>query len=156
VKTNCLLGLGAGLLLCSTGLCSAQVITVRVVNEKNRRPLAGQAVSVSLLYGKGENAPLKYDSRLQLRTDEKGEAKFTLPDPPPAHLWVGAGKPSEEWFCACATPAFASTQDVMKNGLLEKLPSKSSKIPEAKPGEIVFVARPYNLFYRLLAPLLKE
>jgi hypothetical protein len=144
------------LLVWSIGHCFAQVITVRIVNDKNGHALPGQKISVSLFYGKGETAPEKYDSKLSLETDANGVAQFTLPQPPPAHLWVGAGLPSRYWFCSCATNAFTATQELMEKGIVGRLDSKSSKVPDAKPGQIVFVARPYNLFFRILYPLLKE
>ncbi len=109
-----------------------------------------------MYYGKGETAPPKYDSRLILETDANGVAQFTLPQPPPAHLWVGAGLPSQYWFCSCNTREFELTQEVIDKGIGGRLDSKSSKVPDAKPGQIVFDARPYNLFYRILYPLLKE
>jgi len=152
------------LLLWPNGFCIAQVITVRIINEKNGRALQGQDISVSLSYGRGEGVPQDSNSHLQkdanlnfhVKTDANGVAQFSLPQPQPARLWVGAGLPSEYWFCACATRAFANTQEVIERGITGRLDSKSSKVPDAKPGEIVFVARPYNLFYRLMAPLLKE
>jgi hypothetical protein len=146
----------AGLLLVwSSGYCFAQVITVRIINDKNGHALAGQKISVSLFYGKGETAPQKYDSHLSLETDANGVAQFILPQPPPAHLWVGAGLPSQYWFCSCNTRAFEGTQEVIEKGIAGRI-DKSSKVPDVKPGQIIFVARPYNLLYRILYPLLKE
>jgi hypothetical protein len=153
------------LLMGSSGSCLAQVITLRVINEKNGRALPGQPISVSLCYRKGESVPqssenlhLKADEylTLHLKTDGDGVARLDLPQPLPLQLWAGAGLPSEYWRCSCATPAFASTQEVIEKGIVERLDSKSSKIPDARPGEIIFAARPYNLFERLMAPLMKE
>jgi hypothetical protein len=143
------------LLVWSSGHCFAQVITVRIINDKNGHALPGQRVSVSLFYGKGETAPEKYDSKLSLETDANGVAQFTFPQPPPAHLWVGAGLPSQYWFCSCNTEARAATQEIIEKGSGGRIDSKS-KVPDAKPGEIVFDARPYNLLERILYPLLKE
>jgi hypothetical protein len=139
----------------SSSVCFAQVITVRIINDKNGRALPGQRISVALFYRDGETAPQKYDSKLSLETDANGVARFTLPQPPPAHLWVGAGLPSQYWFCSCNTRAFEGTQEIIEKGSGGRIDSKS-KVPDAKPGEIVFDARPYNLFYRILYPLLKE
>jgi hypothetical protein len=144
------------LLVWSSSPCVAQVITVRIINDRNGRALPGQKISVSLFYEKGEAAPQKYDPRLSLETDANGVAQFTLPEPPPAHLWVGAGLPSQYWFCSCNTAAFAGTQEVIEKGIVGRLDSKSSNVPNAEPGQIVFVARPYNLFERIMYPLLKE
>jgi hypothetical protein len=140
----------------SSGHCFAQIITVRIINDKNGHALPGQKISVELVYRRGETAPQKYDSKLSLETDANGVAQFSLPQPPPAHLWVGAGLPSQYWFCSCNTRAFAETQEIIEKGSGGRLDSKSSKVPDAKPGEIVFDARPYNLFYRIMYPLLKE
>jgi hypothetical protein len=148
-------GLASLLLVWSSGYCLAQVITVRIINDKNGHALPGQKISVSLFYGKGEAAPQKYDSKLSLETDANGVAQFTLPQPPPAHLWVGAGQPSQYWFCQCNT-GLERTQEIIEKGSGGRLDSKSSKVPDAKPGEIVFDARPYSLFLRILSPLLKE
>ena len=143
------------LLVWLSAVCSSQVITVRIINERNGHALPRQKISVSLFYGKGEPAPQKYDSQLSLKTDANGVAQFTLPEPPPAHLWVGAGLPSQYWFCSCNTGARTATQEVIEKGMGGRIDSKS-KVPDAKPGEIVFAARRYNLFYRILYPLLKE
>jgi hypothetical protein len=154
------------LLIWLTDSCFGQVITVRIVNEKNGQPLAGQEISVSFFYRTGESVPqaedsnlhLKKDSNLNfhLKTDAHGLASFNLSQPAPAQLWVGAGLPSQYWFCACATRAFASTQEVIEKGITARVDSKRSKVPNAKPGQIIFVARPYNFFERLMYPLLKE
>jgi hypothetical protein len=156
VRQRCFRCLAWFLLVSSSGFCSAQVITVRIVNEKSGRPLPKLSIAVSLLYKSGESAPAKYDAQLHLKTDANGVVQFPLPQPPPSHLWVGAGLPSEYWFCACATAAFASTQEVIEKGLMERLNTKRSKVSGARPGEIVFVARPFNLFERLIYPLEKE
>jgi hypothetical protein len=144
------------LLVWSSSHCFSQVITVRIINDKNGHALPGQRISVSLFYGKGETAPEKYESKLSLETDANGVAQFALPQPAPAHLWVGAGLPSQYWFCSCNTRALEGTQELIEKGIVGRLDSKSSKVPDAKPGQIVFVARPYNLLERILYPLLKE
>jgi hypothetical protein len=154
------------LLACSSGFCVAQVITVRVINEKNGRALPREEISVSFFFRTGESVPQGNDSKQYLirdanlnfhaKTDANGVAQITLPQPAPLQLWVGAGLPSQYWFCSCATQAFVSTEFVMEKGIVQRLHPKSTKIPEALPGQIIFVARPYNLFERLMAPLLKE
>jgi hypothetical protein len=164
--TRCLIRyLTWALLVGSSGPCLAQVITLRVINEKNGRALPGLDISVSLSYRKGEKFPqssenlhLKADGylTLHLKTDAGGVARLDLPQPLPLQLWAGAGLPSQDWECSCATSAFVAAQDVIEKGIVERLDRKSSKVPDAKPGEIIFVARRYNLFYRLMAPLMKE
>jgi hypothetical protein len=142
--------------ICVSSLCQAQTITVRIVNARNGHSLPKQKVTVALYYKGGESTPAKYDPQLHLETDADGVAQFTLPQPPPAHLWIGAGLPSEYWHCDCATAALANTQDLIEKGIGGRGDSTSSKIPSAKPGQVIFVARPYNLFERLVYPLMKE
>ena len=155
------------LLIGSSDFSFGQAITVRIVNEKNGHPLAGQDISVSFFYRTGESVRQGDDSKLHLqkdsilnfhlKTDAGGLASFRLSEPAPAQLWVGAGLPSEKWFCSCSTRAYERTQDVVEKGIVARLHSKNSKlVPDAQPGQITFVARPYNLFERLMYPLLKE
>src|SRR5579885_3162217 len=82
------------------GSCSAQVVVIRAINGNNGQPLQGRQVSVSLLYGKGEPAPKKYDASLNLVTDVKGEVQFALPSPVPAHISAQVRVP-ESWRCGC-------------------------------------------------------
>jgi hypothetical protein len=142
------------LLMCSGCSCFGQVITVRIVNANNGHALAGQDVSVAFRR-QFEKDPAKYDSNLHLQTDSNGDAKFALPQPAPEQLWVGAGLPSENWFCACSTRAYERTQDVVEKGIVG-LDPKNKLVLGRRPGQIIFVARPYNLFERLMAPLLRE
>jgi hypothetical protein len=66
--------------------CFGQTIRIRVVNDQTGHPLPKQPISISLLYDKSEKTPAKYDAVLNLLTDEKGQAQFSLPEPAPAHL----------------------------------------------------------------------
>jgi hypothetical protein len=137
--------------------CSGQVITIRIVDAKNERPLPKQNVSVSLLYDASEKAPAKYDAQLHLETDVNGAAQFTLPEPAPARVSVGARLTSEHWRCGCAAPVLAVTQELMQKGIVKGSEFDSARHPaKAEPGEIVFIARPFTFFERLMYPLLKE
>jgi hypothetical protein len=136
--------------------CFAQVITIRVINITNGRPLQNQKVSISLLYNGGERPPTKYEGIVNLETNVKGEAQFELPDPPPRQLSISV-RISEKWRCGCRQDA--NTQDVIQKGIVALSPSyeykKGDVVVKAIPGEIIFPARPYNFFERLLHPLIK-
>lgn len=137
--------------------CLAQTVTVRVVNASDGRPLQNQHVSVSLLYEKGEPAPVKFDANLSLQTDANGEARLVLPKPAPAHMAAQVRLTTEYWHCGCMV--LAVTQDVIQKGIVDSAASaseskRSPSLVKAVPGEILFVARPLSFWERLLAPLL--
>jgi hypothetical protein len=129
-------------LLLMSPFCLAQVVTIRVINSADGRPLQKQHVSVSLLYDKGEKAPAKYDAAVSLETDAKGEAHFTLPEPAPLHLSAQVRLTSEQWHCGCRV--LVATGDVVQKGILGPIADAESKksAPAAKmaPGDILFVA----------------
>lgn len=137
--------------------CFAQSITIRVINSNNGKPLPRQGISVNLLYGKGERAPAKYDATVRLKTDDDGEARLDLPEPAPAHLGFQVRLTSQHWHCACQD--LVATQDLIEKGInvqdggKAKPPAGSAN---ALPGEILFRARPFTFFEKLLYPLVKE
>jgi len=138
-------------------LCFAQVVTVRLINAADARPLQKQEVSLSLLYEKGEKTPTKYESNLSLETDANGEAHFTLPEPSPSHISAQVRLTSGHWRCGCGV--LAATGDVIQKGIFGPLPGGESKKPTASlkavPGEILFAAHPLSFFERLLYPFVK-
>jgi hypothetical protein len=133
------------------------MIRVRVIDDTNGHPLPKQQVSISLLYEKGEKVPANYDALLQLETDVNGEVQFRLPEPAPAHLAAQVRLTSEHWHCGCT--ALVDTQDLIQKGLVGPEPghgsTRSTASVKAEPGEILFVARPFTFFERLLYPLVK-
>jgi hypothetical protein len=134
-------------------LCFAQTVTVRVINGKNGSPLPRQNVTISLIYEKGEKTPAKYSAQLNLETGNNGDTHFTLPEPPPAHLATSVRMDWSRWRCPCTL--LDATQNVIQFGVVKAETSgKESGAP--KPGEILFVARPLSLFYRLFGPLEKD
>src|SRR5258708_6058754 len=145
------------LLLCLEPFCMAQTVTIRVINANDGRPLQNQPVSVSLLYDKGETPPAKYDANLTLQTDKDGEARFSLPVPPPAHLAVQVHVNSARWRCGCG--ALVATRDLIEKGIVGPVPpaeSRNSTVPiKAAPGQILLVARPLSFWERLLYPFVK-
>jgi hypothetical protein len=145
------------LLLWVSPSCFGQAIRVRIVNGENGHLLSKQQITVSLLYDGSEKQPVKYDAVVRHDTDANGAAQFDLPEPPPAHLSVGARLTSDYWHCGCAAPAIVVTKELMLKGIVEGMELRSpTTLVKAEPGEILFVARPFTFFERLLYPLLKE
>ena len=144
------------LLLLVGPLCFAQVVTIRVINTADGRPLQRQQVTVSLLYDKGEKTPPKYDANLSLESDANGEAHFTLPEPAPSRLSARVRLTSVHWRCGCEV--LATMADVIQKGIVGPQPagSKKSVTPVmVSPGEIIFLASPLSFFERALYPFVK-
>src|SRR5260370_42380616 len=80
----------------------AQGITIRVIDEKNKRPLSNRETSLHFIYDKGEPTPAKYSSTVLLNTDVNGEAHFNLPEPAPLPFsaFVTLSR-DEHWVCWC-------------------------------------------------------
>jgi len=139
----------------SLGCGFAQIVTIRVVNPKNSKPLQKRPVTVALLYEKGESVPQKYDANLSLMTDVNGEVRFALPNPAPRHMSAHVSLP-EIWGC-CGV--LAATEEVIRVGIVAPKDigesAKSALPPKALPGEILFLARPPSFWERLLYPLEK-
>jgi hypothetical protein len=144
------------LLLSVHSLCLAQRITIRLIDVRDGRPLPNRQVSLSLLYDKDERTPPKYEAALYSKTDSNGQAEFRLPEPAPAHLsaWADVTS-SEHWWCICS--ALVATQDAIQKGYVAPQPGpwaqKKPGSAKAVPAEILFLARPWNLLERILAPL---
>jgi hypothetical protein len=134
--------------------CSAQSVTVRVLNGNDEHPLQKQSVSVQFLYEK----PPKASPSLHIETDADGQATFNIPEPIPEHIDVRVTLTSEHWHCACGV--MADTQQILRNGILQAAPSKepnaSGASAGARPGQIVFLARPFTFFERVLYPFVKQ
>jgi hypothetical protein len=137
--------------------CSAQTVTIRVVNANDGSPLQHQPVAVSLLYDKGQVPPAKYDANLSLQTDADGEAHFALPVPAPAHISAQVRVAPSHWRCGCGV--LVATEDLIRDGVVGPLPAadagKSAAPFKAAPGEILFVARPLSFWELLLYPFVK-
>lgn len=150
--------LAAFLLLVLAPLCLAQAVTIRVLNSRDGHPLARQSVSVSFLYGHKEGTPPKHDSGLTLETDANGEARFTIPDPAPAHLAAQVRPDWSRWRCSCFV--LTDTQIIVQKGVAGPFPTDvAKKLPASgtpRPGEILFVATPLSFLERIFYPLLKE
>ncbi|HKW63607.1 MAG TPA: hypothetical protein VJN89_13745 [Candidatus Acidoferrum sp.] len=136
---------------------NAQVIRIRVINASNGRPMQRQNVSLTLLYTKDQKAPPKYDANLRSETDASGETQFHLPEPAPVHFSVKVRLTSEYWHCMCLV--IGDTQDLIQKGLVQPAsnnPAAPDTKPKREPGVVLFLARPFTFFERLLYPLMKE
>ncbi len=134
-----------------TNLGLAQSVTVRVINGKDKHPLPDQEVRVSLLYDKGEKAPISVNSQLTLKTDANGKTEFNLPQPPPMHLSISVLVDSSHWRCICIL--LDATRNIVDNGVVKTTENRKDKTLIVKAGEVLFIARPVSFWYRLLGPL---
>jgi len=146
-------------------LCLAQVVTVRVINGANGHPLQKQHVSLHLNYEKEEKTPPNYDGLMSLEkeTDANGQARFTLPEPAPSHVFVLIPLTSTGWYCKeCG--ATAATADLLQKGIAidpdvaeSTRPATRVKVP---PGELLFIVRrapfSWRLLHLILGPLERE
>ena len=139
-------------------VCIAQAIKIRVVDVRNKHPLPNLHVTLSLLFDKNEKLPPNYNPVLRGETDSDGEAQFGLPQPAPAHFSTWVESPGEHWWVG--GPASVETRDVIERGIVGSRPgpwsNKQVTSLKATPGEIIILARPWNLFERILAPLERE
>jgi len=117
--------------------------------------MAKLAVSASFLYDKkyDQEIPTNYVASLSLETDEKGEAHFKFPQPPPTHFSAQVRLDESRWHCRCVI--LASTADLVREGIGGPL-AKQDERYKAAPGEILVIARPFSFFERLFYPIMKE
>lgn len=131
-----------------------QTIKVRVINEKNGRPLRGQQVHLSFVYGDDKN---KGGSQLNLKTtfdsstNKSGEAEFALPQPTADFLSVQVRPTAPYSDCTCT--ALVSTAEVIEEGYARALTGRPAL--DSKPGEILIQVHLLNFFQRLLYPFEK-
>jgi hypothetical protein len=140
-------------LLSSSSL--AQVVKLKLIDASGRA-VPNRTVSVTLVYDNGAGPSGNEPTILRSQTDSKGEAQFTLPEAFPTQLraWVDLTS-SEHWWCVCS--ALIGKREVVEKGYVSANPGPgagsgpSSRKPV--PGEILFLARRWNLFERMIAPL---
>jgi hypothetical protein len=154
----CIISLGWLFVLFLCPICFfSQAITIRVINLKNGHPLEKQHVSISIGYDKGEETPAKYDKIIRLETDVDGKAQFSLPVPPPRSLSLRLRLNSEHWHYADVSSV--RTEGVIQQGEIISTPKtkvRKSDVPiKARPGEIIFPARPFTFLERLFYPITK-
>lgn len=140
--------------LCTGTCCLAQAVTIRVLDTRGHA-VAKQRVTVSLFYSRADR-PANYEEDLEFTTDARGEAHFTLPEPPPEHLFVDVHLPYKKWTCICS--ALSPTGDLMRAGVLESVQEapRPARAITAGPGEMVFIARQRSFWSRLLYPLFHD
>lgn len=129
-------------------------VKVRVINGKNLQPIPKQRVFVQLLYEK----PTKISPSMLIETNANGEAEFSIPEPLPEHLDVRLALTSSHWHCTCSL--MTDTEKVFNTGVLKvlasKVPNASNAPVNVEPKQIVFVARPFTFFEKMLHPLVKQ
>lgn len=138
-------------LLCN--FCLAQLVTVRVINSKTGQGLPKQPIAVQFL----AESPPAASAIVNIETNGNGEAQFSIPGPAPRHLNVRATLTSEYWYCVCWV--MTDTDKVLQMGIVQTAPgSKAISVnrAEPKPREVLFFARPFTFFERLMYPLAKE
>jgi hypothetical protein len=115
------------------------------------KPLAKRKVSISLQgYKNGE--PIGGGQLGE--TDKNGQVEFALPSPSPEHFFFYVDLGSIYWYCACN--GIPRTETVAKTGIVQSAARKdSSRSFDAKPGEVLIVARKFSFIERLLYPLVK-
>jgi hypothetical protein len=145
------------LFLWLTPLAFSRTLEIRLFNAKTGKPIPNQQVTVNFLYGKGETPPHDYQPTVRLQTGPRGTAVFNLPEPAPLYFWIMVRLSSPYWHCACQD--LMPTQVAVQKGIAVQTTGKAAKSAgpaEVRPGEILFTARPFTLFERLLYPLVKE
>lgn len=137
--------------------CAAQSITIRIVDSRSGKALAGQAISVQFLYDWGGSSPSVGAPDVRVRSDENGQARVPLPHPIPDSLWVRIRLKKEAWHCTCSV--LTKTIMVLNDGFASGPPGEAIKIQgkraTARPGEMLVVPRPYSFWERLLYSLAK-
>jgi hypothetical protein len=139
------------LVLCH--VCIAQTVRVRVINDDGR-PLPKQAIFVQFFSEK----PANISPPLHIETDANGEAQFNISESRPENIDVRLALTSEHWHCLCWV--MVGTEKLLREGIVQISPTKVPNAPIApanrEPGQIVFIARPFTFFEKLLYPLLKH
>ncbi len=138
-------------LLCN--FCLAQQVTLRVINSKTGQGLPNQPIAVQFLYG----TPAAATAIVNIETNSDGEAQFRVPEPTPRHLNVRATLTSKYWYCVCWV--MTDTDKLLRTGIVETAPGSNAvsvNRAEPKASEVLFFARPFTVFERLMYPLAKE
>ena len=150
-----LLRIVAAMCLTPAHIVCCEALTIRVLNAESGRPLAQQPVVVFFLYANSLAAvKSQHRAALTFRTNQNGDALIPLTNPMPASVSLRVKLTSEHWHCGCSV--LAETQDVLRSGVLESsLKGKPARMT-GKPGEVLFLARPYTFIERVMAPFERE
>ena len=88
-------------------------------------------------------------------TDEKGEARFTLPLATRDFFLFYVELGSEYWHCACN--GLPKIQNVMQTGIVQSAAREDSQLSfKPTPGVVLIVARKFTWIERILYPLMKD
>lgn len=147
------------LLLSLNPACLSQTITVRMIDKNNGRPLhwANQTVSFDLADEWSElQRPLATHG--VTTTDPHGEARFEIPSSRPKLLSISVRLASNLWQWHCTCGSLLKTQDAIDKGVViwNTTSVGSQGKVEARPGDILILAKPPSLFERLFGWAVKE
>lgn len=146
----------SALALCCGTSVAAQTITVRVLNGKNGRPIAGQKVTITASQIEKPKAG-EWDN-LRAKTGNDGAVSITVP-PHSVGLGISVQLDAARWNGSCG--AAIKTVALLSSGLLLGITpgGKQAKIegrePKPLPGEALCVTTPLSFWERLLYPFVK-
>jgi len=133
-------------------VCSAQEVTVLLLDARNGHPLANQTVSVQ--FHVSQIADLRV---LEVKTGSEGTTTFHLPQPTPPKISVSAVSPN---LYRCSGPLPFNAQQVIAEGLVSRcskpIQQCRCKFGEqvlqlhGRPGELVLLARPMPWWERFI------
>lgn len=135
----------------SAHICSAQEITVLLLDAESGRPLANEKVSVQ--FHIAQVADLQ---TLEAKTGSDGQARFHLPEPTPSKFGIRPANPN---LYPCSSLLPIDTQQLISEGLVSCC-SKSTQGCRCKfskevtqlvptPAKLVLLARPVTWWERL-------
>lgn len=139
---------------CSPGPClpvtskaqGTNCVTVRVLHEKNAKPIKGVQVRMSLAYF--DNSARKYASVDIGKTDKQGITRYCFNDHLPESFSVNfyefSGPDEGELF---------KPEDVLRHGaVVVNNRAKSKSVPDVRPGEVIALGERWWLVDRWIGP----
>lgn len=145
--------------LLSSPACLGQTITVRLINQRNGKPLhwAKQTVSFDLA-DEWSDLQKPLAAHGVSTTDPNGEARFEIPSSQPKLLSISVRLASHLWQWHCPCGSLLKTQDVIEKGVViwNAVSVGSQGKVETRPGVILILAKPPSLFERLFGWALRE
>jgi hypothetical protein len=98
--------------------------------------------------------PPSRSTTLDSETDTNGEAHFALSDPVPSSFRCTVYYDWRRWKGSGMYGANGTIDDLIQKGILAHYSEKSPRMVKPKPGEIVFMIRPWSFCGRILARLM--
>ena len=124
----------------------ANCVTVRVLHEKNAKPIKGVYVFLTLAYF--EDATRKYENVDLDKTDKQGITGYCFNDHLPESFTVDVYEFSEPEKLELFKP-----EDVLEHGaVIIGNRAKSKSIPDATPGEVIALGERWGLVDRWIGP----